>query len=190
MRKVILYIAMSLDGFIADEQGKVGWLLGEDAGYPGDYGYEAFARNVDTVIMGRKTYDQIVTELSPDTWVYGGMKTYVLTHEKRKDRGEKIIFFSGRTSELVETLKKESGKDIWVCGGSEVVRELMGEDLIDEYRLSVMPVILGGGIRLFLGNHSSMYLHLKESRVENGVVCFTYVRRWPQGLKEQRNEIV
>ena len=180
MRKIRLFIAMSLDGFIADEEGKVDWLLGEDADYPGDYGYEAFARNVDTVIMGRKTYGQIVTELSPDTWVYRGKRTYVLTHEEREDK-EEICFFSGRVSELVETLKKELGRDIWICGGREVVRELMEEDLIDEYQLAVMPVILGGGIRLFSGGHSSMRLHVKESRAENGVVCLTYVRKRPQG---------
>lgn len=176
MRKVILYIAMSLDGFIADEEGKVDWLMGEDEAYSGDYGYEAFVRTVDTVIMGRKTYEQIVTELSPDVWVYEGMKTYVLTHKEMEDK-EEITFFSGQVSELVEALKQQPGKDIWVCGGGEVIRELMKEDLIDEYWLSVMPVILGGGIRLFQGDHSTMHLHLKESRAENGAVCFTYVRR-------------
>lgn len=76
MRKIILYIAMSLDGKIADENGNVNWLVGDDI-HDTSSTYDNFIQNIDTVIMGYNTYHQVVTELSPDTWVYKELKTFV-----------------------------------------------------------------------------------------------------------------
>lgn len=80
MREVILYIALSLDGYIADENGDVGWLGGSDEEYESDEGYERFQQTVDTVVMGYNTYHQIVTELSPDKWPYPQLESYIFTH--------------------------------------------------------------------------------------------------------------
>lgn len=113
MRKVILYIATSLDGYIADSNGGVSWLGGEDADYQGDHGYSEFLKSIDTVIMGMKTYRQVVEELSPDVWVYEGMKTYVLTHQKKENK-EDIEFIEGDICDLIKSLKEETGKDIWI----------------------------------------------------------------------------
>lgn len=79
MRKVILYIAVSIDGFIADSLGNVDWIRGHNDNYDGDYGYAEFIKGMDTVILGYNTYRQIVEELSPDEWVYDGLESYVFT---------------------------------------------------------------------------------------------------------------
>ena len=84
-RKVILYISQSLDGFIADSKGSVNWIVGNSNEYIGDYGYENFIKNIDTVILGANTYNQIKNELSPEKWVYEDLQSYVFTNEKIKD---------------------------------------------------------------------------------------------------------
>lgn len=147
MRQAILYIAMSLDGYIADMHGGVGWLPAvEDA--PAADSYDAFVRSVDTVVMGWNTYCQLVTELSPGTWVYADLTSYVITHRSCDDR-EGIRFTDRSPCELLSALRKEKGRDIWICGGASLAQQLMKENLIDVYRVSVIPVILGNGIRLF-----------------------------------------
>ena len=82
MKKVVLYIAMSLDGYIADKEGKVDWLKGQNAKEENIDTYSSFIKEVDTVIMGRNTYKQIITELSPNQWIYHDLTTYVITHRK------------------------------------------------------------------------------------------------------------
>ena len=91
MCKVILYIAMSLDGYIADRDGGVAWLDGDgsDCGHPGSY--PDFIQTVDTVVLGYRTYHQIISELSPENWVYRGLKSYVFTHRKLLST-EEILF--------------------------------------------------------------------------------------------------
>lgn len=82
MRKVSLFIAMSLDGYIADKKGGVDWLNGQDSGTETEDGYSTFIQDVDTVLMGWNTYHQIVTQLSPDQWVYPDQTSYVFTHRQ------------------------------------------------------------------------------------------------------------
>lgn len=91
MRKVVLFIAMSLDGYIADQKGGVDWLEGQDAGAETVDSYGTFIQGIDTVLMGWNTYHQVVTELSPDVWVYQGLATYVFTHRSCASSGE-IVF--------------------------------------------------------------------------------------------------
>lgn len=173
-RKLILYIAMSLDGYIADENGGVSWL--ESAAEPnGDGGYAAFLERIDTVILGRRTYEQIVTELSPGEWVYHGLQSFVLTHRPCADTDE-ITFTCEEAASLAKRLKAQPGKDIWVCGGADVARQFMERDLIDEYYLTVLPVLLGAGIRLF-GDGTCQRLSLAESRVEGGMLMCRYLRK-------------
>lgn len=176
MRKVILYIALSLDGFIADAQGGVGWLGGEQPQQEGDNGYGEFIRNVDTIIIGKKTYDQIATELFPDRWYYEGKLSYILTHHPQKDTNE-IKFTNEPAADLVERLRRQEGKNIWICGGAQVVNDLMRADLIDEYHLTWIPTMLGSGVRLFDASRKTVLLHLAECTNENGMVDCTYVRR-------------
>lgn len=88
MKKVILYISISIDGYIADSDGNVGWI--DSCGIPEEVAgcYERFIAGIDSVVMGWRTYHQIVTELSPDNWVYEGMESYVITHRQLDDEGD------------------------------------------------------------------------------------------------------
>ncbi len=104
-----IYIAQSLDGCIADPHGKVDWL---DEASAEDAGYAAFAKTIDTVILGHRTYCQIHDELSPAIWPYAGMQSYVLTHQARSAQ-EGIRFVCQPVTALIHTLKQEQGKDIW-----------------------------------------------------------------------------
>lgn len=176
MRKVILYIAMSLDGYIADAEGKVDWLTGQDSDLPEDGSYEEFEKEIDTVIMGWKTYHQIVTELSPKEWVYGNLQSYVITHRKAGSE-DGILFTSQSPGTLVRELKEQKGKDIWICGGANLVRQLVEEDLIDQYRISVIPTILGKGIPLFGTMEKEIRLRLMEAQGRNGITELIYERR-------------
>ncbi len=93
MRKIVLYIAMSLDGYIADANGGVGWLRGQDPDSESEGSYPEFVRDIDTVVMGWETYYQVITELSPDEWIYEDLMTYVITHREEAS-SEKIRFDS------------------------------------------------------------------------------------------------
>lgn len=105
MRKVILFIAMSLDGYIADQDGSVHWLTGQDPDANTDDSYTAFEKTIDTVIMGWKTYHQITTELSPGQWVYDRLKSYVITHRECPSSAN-ITFLSTDPCTLVDELKQ------------------------------------------------------------------------------------
>ena len=148
MRKISLFIAMSLDGYIADREGSVDWLRGQDNDGEDMDTSSKFAESIDTVIMGWNTYHQITTELSPEEWVYQDFTTYVITHRQRTST-EKIRFTDRDPVDLARRLKEESGKDIWICGGANIVSQLVNEDLIDCYHITVIPTLLGSGIRLF-----------------------------------------
>ena len=176
MRKVILYIAMSLDGYIADRKGNVNWLAGQDdAGEQIDT-YGAFINEVDTVVMGWNTYRQITTELSPEEWPYQGLTTYVITHRRQPSSAD-IRFVQEEPCSLVRRLREEQGRAIWICGGSRIIRPLVQEDLLDVYHISVIPTILGAGLPLFAEISQKIKLKLRSTQVYNGIVESVYVRR-------------
>ncbi len=176
MRKVILYAGMSLDGYIADKNGKVGWLSGDgsDKDNPGSYG--SFFNSVHTIVMGFKTYHQIVTELSPKEWVYPGKECFVFTHDRQKEAGE-VQFTDKDPAELVKQLKEEPGGDIWVCGGSDIINQLIEGGCIDRYCITVIPTILGGGIPLFTSHGREIQLTLISTYSYNGMTDLVYEHR-------------
>lgn len=176
MRKVVLFIAMSLDGYIADEQGNVDWLNGQNNNEDNIDTYSVFIKDVDTVIMGWNTYHQIVTELSPKEWVYADLTSYVITHRECAST-DRIIFTGKNPCDIVNELKQEQGKNIWICGGADIIRQLMESDLIDEYYISVIPTILGSGIRLFGTISKEMKLRLVCTQTYNGITDLVYTRR-------------
>lgn len=175
-RKVILYISQSLDGFIADNKGSVDWIIGNNKNYISDYGYENFIKNIDTVVLGSNTYKQIKNELSPDKWVYENLQSYVFTNEKIKDI-ENIKYVNMNIEKLINKLKQEKGKNIWICGGANLVNQCVKANLIDEYQITTVPIILGNGVRLFEENNKKINIEFKEIKEENGLIMGIYTKR-------------
>lgn len=176
MRKVVLFIAMSLDGYIADSNGGVGWLNGQGNDNENLDTYSEFAKDIDTVLMGWNTYHQVATELSSKEWVYKDFTTYVITHNK-SNSNEQIIFTDENPIDLLEKLMQQDGKDIWICGGANLVQQLMCADLIDRYYISVIPTLLGKGIQLFGELSKEQKLSLVKTQNYNGIVELIYERR-------------
>ena len=175
-RKVILYISMSLDGFIATKDDDLSWLsIVETEGE--DYGYAKLNEMVDTYIIGRITYETIL-KLTGGTFPAASMhKCYVLTREVRESENG-VTFYNGKIEVLIAELKKEKGKNIYCDGGGQVVKLLLDKNLIDEYIVSVIPIILGDGKRLFLGETPTINLKAVESKhYESGLIQLHYVRK-------------
>lgn len=175
MRKVVMYIAASLDGYIADKKGGVDWLTGDGTDPDHAGSYEDFIQTVDTILLGYRTYHQIVTELAPDDWIYKGQTTYVLTHRNVEDK-EAIKFTAVSIESLINDLRAQDGKDIWICGGADLIKQVLALDLVDEICVSIIPVILGDGIRLFSPNPEEKKLKLIGTRAYNGIVDLVYSR--------------
>lgn len=171
MRKLHLYIAMSLDGFIARPDGDLDWLSIVHRDNE-DYGYHAFVAGVDTVIMGRKTYEKVLS-FGID-YPHQDKTSYIITRQTRPSEGN-VHFYNGSLQELVSKLKSEEGKDIYCDGGAEIVSELRKNRLIDAYTISIIPVLLGDGLRLFPDGFAEEKLKLVNSKsFESGLVQVSY----------------
>jgi dihydrofolate reductase len=155
-----LYIATSLDGYIAKPNDDLSFLsLVEQEGE--DYGYTAFTETVDTVLVGRKTYDWVMAQV-PE-FPHADKNTFVITRTAQPSVG-KTTFYTGNIKELVSRLKSEPGKDIFCDGGAELVNELLREALIDELIISIVPILLGSGTRLFKDGRPEQTLKLVSSK--------------------------
>ncbi|WP_312900502.1 dihydrofolate reductase family protein [Chryseobacterium taichungense] len=158
MRKVSLFIAMSLDGYIAKQNDDLNFLkLVEKEGE--DYGYAQFTSNIDTIIIGRKTYDYVVKEIGAAHYDNGQRDVYVITRTERPQIG-RTTFYTGSLPALIDKLRSQNGKNIYCDGGAEVINKLLKHDLIDEFIISVIPVLLGNGIRLFKEGRPEKILEL------------------------------
>ncbi|MGL5955117.1 MAG: dihydrofolate reductase family protein [Brevinema sp.] len=169
-QKVILYIAQSLDGYIADPDGGIQWLpqnVGEKMGAF----YEEFISNIDLILMGRKTYDQIITTLSPDAWPYPTRIDYkVWTSRKLPNQ-------HSTDSDITLFLEQEKDKNIWLLGGGHFIHQWIEQDLIDEYIICIVPTILGQGIRLFPQANNSISLRLINVIHEDHTVLLHYKKK-------------
>jgi dihydrofolate reductase len=170
-RKVILYIAMSLDGYIAKPNDDLSFLSNvEKKGE--DYGYANFVNSVDTVIMGRKTYDWVMTQVSE--FPHSGITSYIITRTAKSSIG-KANFYTGDIKDLISRIKSEKGKDIFCDGGAEIANELLKENLIDEIILSIIPVLVGNGTKLFNDGRPEEILELISTKqFEKGLVQLHY----------------
>ncbi|HOV36362.1 MAG TPA: dihydrofolate reductase family protein [Dysgonamonadaceae bacterium] len=150
MKKIILYIAASIDGYIADTAGTVEWLEDFPITKEMNYGYDDFIASVDTVIMGGSTYREI---LNMDMiWPYKAQKTYVVTRGWTEKAGiENVEFITDNVIDRIKQLRNNDEKDIFLVGGGKLVAMLLAEGLVDEMQIAYIPVILGKGIPLFPG---------------------------------------
>ena len=166
MRKVILYIAASLDGYIARTNGEVDWL--DDFSKPGeDYGYSNFYGSIDVTLMGNKTYKQ---SLSFGEFPYKEKQNFVFTRQKMHPTAEYVEFVNDDIVSLIDKLRNEQGKDIWLIGGTQINEFFMNNELINEIMLFIMPVTLGTGIPLFTkGTKKSAFKLLETKPYANGV---------------------
>lgn len=176
MRKISLFIATSLDGYIAKPNDDLSFLkLVEKEGE--DYGYAEFTDTIDTLIIGRRTYDYVLKEVGPSHYDNGQRDVYVITRTERPQVG-RTIFYTGNLVELVKKLKSEKGKNIYCDGGAEIINELLKHDLIDEFTISVIPVLLGNGTRLFKDGRPEQTLEfVKTKAFETGLAQLHYKRK-------------
>lgn len=175
MKKTTLYIAASLDGFIARTDGSVDWLPAPVIGGE-DYGYAAFLETVDTLVMGRKSYEQSLT-FGP--WPYGGRRCVVFSGTRGGQRDAQAEFVDGDIAACVRELKVGPCDGvIWLFGGAEVVAACLAGDVVDEIILTTVPVLLGEGIRLFPQTTWMTRLRLED------------VRSFPDGLVQQRYAVM
>jgi dihydrofolate reductase len=174
MSNVVLYIAISLDGYIADADGGVGWLDAFDLEGE-DYGYHAMYSRMGALVMGGETYRFVE---GVGGWPYPGVKTYVLTRgELHAPEEYNLEAYQGDVAALIERIQLETDQDIWLVGGAQANALFAEIDRIDEYIVSVMPVVLGKGIPLFTGFTGPHSLTLTDVQsFSNGVVQMRYLR--------------
>ncbi|MCD8488122.1 MAG: dihydrofolate reductase family protein [Desertifilum sp.] len=167
MRKVILYMASSLDGYIARTSGEVDWLFTDD-----DYGYSEFFATVDTVLMGRLTYEQV---LSFGDYPYTGTQGFVFSKTPQSNSSNLVEFINRDPAAFIGELKQQPGKSIWLVGGAGLIQSCFEQ--IDEFILSIHPIILGEGILLFPPPLSQADLKLQHCQTfDSGLVQLTYSR--------------
>ena len=164
---------MSLDGYIAKPNEDLSFLsIVQKEGE--DYGYTDFVSTVDTVILGRKTYDWVMKEVGE--FPHADKNAYIITRTSRPTIG-KTTFYSGDLTELVRKLKGEKGKNVFCDGGAEIVNELLKNDLLDEIIISVIPILVGNGTRLFKDNRPEQKLKLVNVKTfDTGLTQLHYKR--------------
>ncbi len=174
MAKTILYIATSLDGFIARPDGALDWLTSIPNPAIGDYGYTELLTSIGATIIGRLTYDQIIG-FGID-WPYTGMKTYVVTKNKELEiKSPDTVLLTDNIKAFVVSLKAKSQKDIWLVGGGKLVTAFINQGLIDKMILTIIPKTIGEGIPLFAGKPKERTWRLIESKTfDTGVVNLVY----------------
>lgn len=168
MRKLILCLAVSLDGYIEGSNGEYDWCLTDQ-----DYGLSDLFKRIDAIFIGRKTYEMSLgVEGGGDE--FPKMKEYVFSNTVTKVK-EGTTVLSGDIKTAVERIKNEEGKDIWLFGGAELTNVLMNFGLVDELLLAVHPILLGKGKPLFSNIKDRVHLKLIDSKTySTGLVSLTY----------------
>ncbi|MBL7706378.1 MAG: dihydrofolate reductase [Taibaiella sp.] len=177
MKKVILNLAVSLDGFIEGPNGEIDWCIMEE-----DMAFDAFLESVDTLFYGRVSYDAWgnyqpeagATAAEQALWqTIHAKNKFVFSRRERKE--DKATFISTDISAKVEELKQQAGKDIWLYGGANLIKTFIHANLVDCYRISVHPVVLGSGKPLFEDMERRLNLKLTGTRFfKSGVVELSY----------------
>lgn len=168
MRKVTFHVATSLDNYIAGKDGAIDWILG------GEEGSSAMAelwQNVDTVVMGRKTYLPVL-KTGTAFPTYPGVKNYVFSRTLKESSDPNVEIIREDAAEFVRKLKTKDGQDIFVLGGGLFAKSLFEASLIDEVGLNIHPILLGSGTPLFNEMNCQVNLELIECKTfKNGCVA-------------------
>lgn len=171
---VVLYIAASLDGHVARPDGSFEWLDFVDR--PGeDYGYHAFYDSIDAIVMGRGTYDVCT---SFPSWPYPEKPSVVFTHDTSHAPRDGVEFASGAVTPVLQRLGGRGHKRVWLAGGGALARTFQAEGVLDEYVVSILPVLIGEGLPLFPSPWREESLDLVEvTSFESGLVQGTWRSR-------------
>jgi dihydrofolate reductase len=169
MRKIILQLAISLDGFIEGPNGEYDWCYTDQ-----DYGMTDFFKRVDSVFIGRKSYEMSLgMETADNSWM-PKLKEYVFSNTITSVK-EGAFLVKGNIKSEIEKIKEEPGKDIWLFGGASLTKALINERLVDEMSLAVHPILLGAGKLLFTDIQERIKLELTNSKsYSSGLVMLTY----------------
>ena len=169
MRKVKLYIATSIDAYIAGPNGEIDWLFTE-----GEFGYNAFMETIDTTLMGNETY-KLIKGFSD--FPYKNQVNYVFTRNPNATEAPYVQFISSDIVAFVKALKQQEGKDIFLVGGGQINAILLEAGLIDELQVFVHPIILGKGIPMFQPTEKPYGWQFVETKsYEQGLVELHYVK--------------
>ena len=174
--KVTIHLVSSLDGFIAKKDGDVSWFETTDHYEKGVTGEntEEFLKTIGCYVMGARTYEHALELSRTYGWVYGDVPTFVLTHKTLPVERINVEMYSGDPDELLDNLRPKY-KSIWVVGGAIVTRDFIQLKLVDEIRLTILPIILGDGTKFldYVGHEQA--LHLKDvTAYKNGMVELWY----------------
>ena len=170
--KIILNLAVSLDGYIADLDGGYDWIVGDGnstLNTENKWSHDKFLENIDVVVMGKKCFDQDMHK------EYQDKEVYIATSKKLEDF-ENYHFINGDIVKEIEKLKNK-GKNIYLFGGGILIDSFVKADVIDEYVIGIIPTILGKGIKLFYDNNTKIDLKLEYYAVEDGIVIMKYSKR-------------
>jgi dihydrofolate reductase len=171
MRKVTFHVANSLDNYIARNDGMVDWILG---GEEAASGMAEFWKTIDTVVIGRKTYEPVLKSGKPFP-TFAGVKNYVLSRTLKESPDKNVKIIREDVVEFVRKLKTEEGKDIFIMGGGLLAKPLFEANLIDEVGANIHPILLGSGIPLFYEMSRQIDLELIECKpFKNGCVSVSY----------------
>lgn len=175
MRKLILGLGISLDGYIARPDGSVNFLF-----MPKDYSMGPFFKTVDTALMGRKTYE-VGLRLSGGKFDSQGLACYVFSRSLPPGERNGVIFTNTLPKLFVQSLRKQKGKHIWHMGGGELARDFLKDDLIDELYIGVVPILIGEGIPLFPPGFPQREFSLLENKTfSRGMIALKYARSRPR----------
>src|SRR5207253_3116827 len=175
MRKIIVYIATSADGFIARKDGGIDWL--DRPRTAGDYGIGKFYKSIDTILWGRKTYDLVLKfqKEGKDTPDMGDVKNYAFSRKPPKKVAAGFQFVKEPIKKFAKGLRARKGKDIWMMGGAGIIASFLDEREIDEFIIHVIPTFIGEGIPLIAPRHRTVPLKLLSSKsFPDGVVRLQY----------------
>ncbi len=168
MRKIILGVAVSLDGFIEGPNGEYDWCLTDQ-----DYGMTDFVKRIDAIFYGRKSYEMMIGMEQTEN-PFAKIKSYVFSNTLLKPYPNTELISNDMVAKVNE-LKYQAGKDIWLWGGASLVTSFMNVGLIDEMNLAVHPIALGAGKALFNDIHERKHFTLRSSEAySTGLVMLTY----------------
>jgi dihydrofolate reductase len=175
-RRIVVRIAVSVDGFIARKDGGVDWL---DRPWPkGNYGMEKFLASIDTILWGAKTYGEAAARGGAGGGGGGlgsKVKNYVFTHHPPATPVKGVEFVNGPVKDFATRLRAEPGKDIWIMGGGGIIASFLDAGEVDELVISVVPTIIGEGIPLLAPARRTVPLTLTSTtKFEDGVVSLHY----------------